>query len=112
MLLSDREQVYSILYRDRLEGTWFAKRFQISQYMLGREYQILPKNCLIEKLYTNSGVVLSLELATNHRRSYHSVPVDFDNIRLRSRDARGFKADPLSGDGNKSHQTRNNNADR
>ena len=91
VLLADKEQVYSILYRDRLEGTWFAKRFRIGQYMLGREYQILPKNCLIENLYTNSGVVLSLELATNHRRSYHSVPVDFDSIRLRSRDARGFK---------------------
>ncbi len=91
VLLADKEQVYSILYRDRLEGTWFAKRFRIGQYMLGREYQILPKNCLIENLYTNAGVVLSLELATNHRRSYHSVPVDFDNIRLRSRDARGFK---------------------
>ena len=91
VLLADKEQIYSILYRDRLEGTWFAKRFRIGQFMLGKEYHILPKNCLIENLYTNAGVVLSLELAANHRRSYHSVTVDFDSLQLRSRDARGFK---------------------
>ncbi len=91
VLLADKEQIYSILYRDRLEGTWFAKRFRIGQFMLGKEYHVLPKNCIIENLYTNSGVVLSLELAANHRRSYHSVTVDFDSMQLRSRDARGFK---------------------
>ncbi|NMA46742.1 MAG: DNA topoisomerase IV subunit A [Lentisphaerae bacterium] len=91
VMLWDKDQIYSILYRDRQEGTWFVKRFAVEQFTLGREYQIVPPNCLIENLYTNSGVVVSLELAPNNRRSYHSVTVDFDTYALRSRGARGFK---------------------
>lgn len=91
VMLWDKDQIYSILYRDRQEGTWFVKRFAVEQFTLGREYQIVPPNCLIENLYTNSGVVVSLELAPNNRRSYHSVTVDFDTYALRSRGARGYK---------------------
>ncbi|NMA21860.1 MAG: DNA topoisomerase IV subunit A, partial [Lentisphaerae bacterium] len=91
LFLADKEQVYSILYRHRQEGTWYAKRFQLGQYTLGREYQIIPPNCLIEQLYTNSGVIVRLELEANKRRSYNSVTVDFDSYPMRSREARGFK---------------------
>jgi topoisomerase-4 subunit A len=91
VMLWDKEQVYCILYRDRQEGSWFVKRFSIERFTLGREYQIVPPNCLIENLYTNSGVQVILELEPNNRRSYHSVEVDFDQYALRSRSARGFK---------------------
>lgn len=91
VMLWNKDQVYSILYRDRQEGTWFVKRFTLEQFTLGREYHIVPPNCLIENLYTNSGVVLSLELAPNNRRSYHSVTVEFDQYALRSREAKGYK---------------------
>lgn len=91
LFLADKEQVYSIIYRDRQEGTWYAKRFQLGQYILSKEYQIIPANCLIEQLYTNSGVIVRLELSANNRRSYNSITVDFDSYPLRSREARGFK---------------------
>jgi len=91
VMLWNKDQVYCILYRDRQEGTWFVKRFTLEQFTLGREYHIVPPNCLIENLYTNSGVVLSLELAPNNRRSYHAVTVDFDRYALRSREAKGYK---------------------
>jgi len=91
LFLADKEQVYSILYRDRQEGTWYAKRFQLGQFILSKEYQIIPPNCLIEHLYTNSSVVVRLELAVNNRRSYNTITVDFDSSPLRSREARGFK---------------------
>ncbi|MDD3954370.1 MAG: DNA topoisomerase IV subunit A [Lentisphaeria bacterium] len=91
LFLADKEQVYSIIYRDRQEGTWYAKRFQLGQYILSKEYHIIPPNCLIEHLYTNSAVVVRLELAANNRRSYNSITVDFDSYPMRSREARGFK---------------------
>ncbi|MFA6928957.1 MAG: DNA topoisomerase IV subunit A [Lentisphaeria bacterium] len=91
LFLADKEQVYCILYRDRQEGTWYAKRFQLGQFILSKEYHIIPPNCLIEQLYTNSGVVVRLELAANNRRSYNSITVDFATNPMRSREARGFK---------------------
>ena len=84
-------QVYSIIYHDRKEGTWYAKRFSIGQYILEKEYRVIPEGCVIDHLYLNSGVVLSLELEANRRRSYNAIKVEFDNIEKRSRDARGFK---------------------
>ena len=87
----DKDQVYSILYRDRQEGTWFVKRFQMDRFILEREYQIIPENCLIDSLYTNRSVVVRLDLVANNRRSYNSITVDFDSYPLRSRKAKGFK---------------------
>ena len=88
---ADKEQVYSILYRHRQDGTWFAKRFKVGQYMLGKEYHIIQENCLIDKLYTNSGVVLELEIKSAHRRMTKTIKVDFDSLPMRSREAKGFK---------------------
>ena len=87
----DKDQVYSILYRDKKEGTWYVKRFQVGQHILSKEYHIIPDGCIIEALYTNSGVVVSLELAANRRRSYNDIRVDFSAYALRGREARGFK---------------------
>ncbi|NLZ59628.1 MAG: DNA topoisomerase IV subunit A [Lentisphaerae bacterium] len=91
VFLLDKQQEYSILYRDRQEGTWYAKRFMLDQYTLGREYNILPPNCIIEQLYTNKNVIVQLDLEHNRRRSYNSVKVEFAAYALRSREARGFK---------------------
>ena len=91
LFVYDKDQVFSILYRNKKEGTWFAKRFQIGQYILSKEYHIVPEGCVIEALYTNSGVVLSLELAANRRRAYNDIKVDFESLPLRGREARGFK---------------------
>lgn len=91
LFLYDKDQVYSILYRNKKEGTWFAKRFQVGQFVLSREYHVIPEGCVIEALYTNANVVVSLELATNRRRSFQDVRVEFASLPLRGREARGFK---------------------
>ena len=91
VFIYDPEQVFSIIYHDKKEGTWYAKRFRIGQHILEKEYHVIPENCVIDHLYTNSGVVVSLELEPNRRRSYNAIKVDFDTIEMRSREARGFK---------------------
>jgi topoisomerase-4 subunit A len=91
LLRADREQVYSVLYRDRRSNAYYAKRFRIDRYIMDKEYAALPKNCLIEALYLNRGVVLDLVLTPNSRRSVESVRVAFDEVEVRSATARGFK---------------------
>lgn len=87
----NKDQIYCILYRDRIEGTWYVKRFKIGQYILDKEYHLIPDNCLIEQLYTNSGVVVALEIASIRRRTVKTITVDFDTYQMRSREAKGFK---------------------
>ncbi len=91
LFLYDKDQVYSILYRNKKEGTWFAKRFQVGTYILSREYHLIPEDCIIEALYTRAGVVVSLELATSRRRAFQDIRVEFDQIPLRGRESRGCK---------------------
>jgi len=87
----NKEQIFRILYRDKQTGTWYAKRFQLGQFILGKEYHVIPPNCLIEQLYTNSGVVASIEISSQHRRSNKVMQIEFDSYPLRSRESRGFK---------------------
>ncbi len=91
LMKADKSQVYSMLYRDKKSGKYFAKRFRIDKYILNREYRTIPEGCIIENLYTNSGVVVRCEFQPNPRRKQASVDVNFDEIPLRSTSARGFK---------------------
>jgi len=63
----------------------------VDRYIMEKEYASLPKNCLIEALYTNQGVVLDLVLKPHALRKVDSVRVAFDEIEIRSSGARGFK---------------------
>ncbi len=91
VMKADKNQVYSMIYRDRKRKTYYAKRFRIDRYIMNREYRVMPKGCIIEALYTNSGVVVRAELAPNKRRAAEHVDLDFDAVEIRSTGARGFK---------------------
>lgn len=88
---ADKEQVYSMIYRDRKRNTYYAKRFQIQSYIMDKEYGTIPKGCIIEGIYTNYGVVVRAELTPNRRRNVEHIDIAFDEIELRSTAARGFK---------------------
>ncbi|MFA5203888.1 MAG: DNA topoisomerase IV subunit A [Lentisphaeria bacterium] len=91
VLLADRYQVYSMLYRDRKSGVYYAKRFRIDSYIMDKEYRTLPENCLIEALYTNYGVVVNCEFVPKKHQRTTQVEVDFDTVEIRSASARGFR---------------------
>lgn len=91
VFLYDKEQVYSILYHDKKTGVWYAKRFQVGACILEKEYHVVPEGCVIDALYTNAGVVVSLELPVSRRRAQNAVEVAFDTLPMRGREARGFK---------------------
>ena len=91
LFIYDKAQVFSILYHDKKEGTWYAKRFCVGATILNKEYHVVPEGCVIDALYTNAGVRVSLELPVNRRRAANAVEVNFDEIPMRSREARGLK---------------------
>ena len=91
LLLADRDQVYSMIYRDKKSGAYYAKRFRIDSYIMDKEYEALPKNCVIEMFSTNYGVQVRSEFAPKPRMKNTFMDVNFDDIELRSSGARGFK---------------------
>lgn len=91
LLKADKDQVYSMLYRDRKTGNTYAKRFKIDKYIMNRDYKAIPKNCIIENLYLTYGVVIRCDLEMKRKNQDPDVTIDFDEIQLRSTGARGFK---------------------
>jgi len=91
VLKADRDQVYSLLYRMRKTGKFFAKRFRISSYIMDKEYATLPDGCIIEALHTNYGMVLRCEYKKQIKGAAPSIDVDFGTVEIRATGARGFK---------------------
>ena len=91
VLKAEKGRVYSMIYRDRKRGSYHAKRFRIDRYVMEREYQTTPANCIIEALYLNQGVVVRCSYKPNKRLREPYLDVDFDSIEIRSTKARGFR---------------------
>jgi topoisomerase-4 subunit A len=91
LLKEDREQIYSLVYKDKKTRKVYAKRCRINRYVMNRDYQMAPNGCVIEYLTTNHGVVLRLDYVPNPRFSEDHVVVDFAEIDLRTVSARGFR---------------------
>ncbi len=91
LIAYNKEQVYCMLYRHRVQGTWYAKRFRFGACILDKEYRIIPEDCIIEEFYVESEMVLEMETSTRTRRTREPIIVDFSKIEMRSREAKGFK---------------------
>ncbi|MBT3377777.1 MAG: DNA topoisomerase IV subunit A [Lentisphaerae bacterium] len=91
LLKADKEQVYSMIYREKKKGRYYAKRFRIDRYIMERDYTTIPKGCVVEAFYTNYGVVTRCEYKPNKRLKADHADVDFDTVEIRSTGARGFK---------------------
>ena len=88
---ANREQVYSMIYRERKSRICFAKRFQVSSYIMDREYKAVPKGCKVEKIFDRYGVVLRCEFRPKPRQREKFLELNFDEIEMRKATARGFK---------------------
>jgi topoisomerase-4 subunit A len=83
----NKDQVYSMIYRDRKTRICYAKRFQIKSFIMDREYTTVPKGCKVEKIFDRFGVVLRCEIDGRAK----DVDVDFDEIPTRGTSARGTR---------------------
>ncbi len=91
VLLADRDQVYSMIYRDKKSGAYYAKRFRIDSYIMDKDYEALPENCVIELFSANYGVQVRCEFVPKPRMKNTFADVNFEEIEIRSAGARGFK---------------------
>lgn len=88
---ADKNQIYSMIYRDKKSDAVYAKRFRVSKYIMEKEYNAIPKGCRIDRIYINAGVIVRCEFEPAKRQQITSCDIVFDDITMRSLTARGFK---------------------
>ena len=91
VMKSDKDQVYSMIYREKKSRISFTKRFRISKYILDREYSSTPPGCKVDKLFDRHGIVLRCEFEPQKRQKIDHCELDFDNILIRGAAAKGYK---------------------
>ncbi len=90
---ADKDQVYSMIYRDRKSRVSFAKRFRIDSYIMEKEYGACPKGSKVEKVFDRYGVVIRCEFEPKARQRVDHCELDFEQIPIRGARARGLKID-------------------
>ncbi|MBR4223105.1 MAG: DNA topoisomerase IV subunit A [Victivallales bacterium] len=91
LLAANKEQVYCMLYKSRAEGTLYAKRFKLGAYILDKEYELIPKGCIVQDLLVGDGFVIQVDISSKTRRTRAPIIVRFADLAMRSREAKGFK---------------------
>ena len=87
----NKDQVYSIVYRDSKTGLCYHKRCKIDRFILEKEYNLCPPKCKIELFETNYGIVLECELENTARSKDQKAELIFEDIPIRGTTAKGFK---------------------
>lgn len=85
-----QQPIFSALYRD-CKGIYFAKRFCVSKFMLGKEYAWLPEN--VELLYFSADPdpLLKLHFEPRKRARISEQLLDFKEIHIKPVTSRGYK---------------------
>jgi topoisomerase-4 subunit A len=91
---SNKELVFSMIYRERKTRMCFAKRFRIDKYIMDREYSSVPKGCKVEKLFERQGVVLRCQFEPAPRQKKDYADTEFDDIPIRAATAKGLRIAP------------------
>ena len=91
VMKSDKNQVFSMIYRDKTTRMSYAKRFKIDKYIMDRDYQTTPGKCKVDKLLDRHGVVMRCEFEPAKNQKVHHCELDFGSIPVRSASAKGFK---------------------
>jgi topoisomerase-4 subunit A len=57
----DKDIVFNVIYRDEATKFPYIKRCRIEQFILNKGYSIVPENCTVLKLTTDSEAIVTLE---------------------------------------------------
>ncbi len=57
----DKELVFNVVYRNNATGYPYIKRCRIEQFILNKGYSIIPENCTVLKLITDSSATIRCE---------------------------------------------------
>lgn len=88
---ADKDQVYSMVYREKKSRTCYAKRFRVDSYIMDKDYRGAPKGSKIEKLFDRYGVVLRCEFEPKPRQRVDHCELDFEEVPIRGSKAKGIK---------------------
>ncbi len=119
VMKSDRDQVYSMIYREKKSHISYMKRFKINKYIMDRDYRTTPPGCKIDKIYGRYGIVIRCEFAPSKGQKVQHKDIDFNDVSIRGASARGYKISPkpiikylqVKRGSNTKPEPENNNAD-
>ena len=96
----DKDQVFNVIYKDKV-GATYIKRCVIDKFILGRNYELVPDNCKLMKLTTDSDkkIVLDYKPKPRLRKLNEVFPIDqypvrnlrAGGIRLSNKELEGCK---------------------
>jgi topoisomerase-4 subunit A len=91
ILKADKDQIFSMIYRDRKTKLCYAKRFKVDKYIMDKDYASVPSGCKIDKFFDRYGVVARCEFEPAARQKVSFVDVEFDEVPVRGAKAKGYK---------------------
>ncbi|HJO95865.1 MAG TPA: DNA topoisomerase IV subunit A [Victivallales bacterium] len=86
-----KDNIFSIIYKEKKRGIYYAKRCCIDKFIRDKQYNILPSGCQLELIITRENSVYECQITKGRKHQPDSIDVDFSTVLMRSVGARGFK---------------------
>ena len=86
----DKDQVFNVIYKDK-EGATYIKRCIVDKFILGRNYELVPEDCKLMKLTTNSKKKIALEYKPKPRLRLLNETFPIDKYPIRGLRAGGIR---------------------
>jgi topoisomerase-4 subunit A len=90
------ETIYNIVYTPEDDGVCFVKRFQISKFILDKEYELFPEFPKAKILYfsTGQGIFLEYHFVPHERQRKSREFLQLDELLIKNPQARGNRLSP------------------
>ena len=86
----DKDQVFNVVYKDK-EGATYIKRCIVDKFILGRNYELVPEDCKLMKLTTNSEKKIALDYKPKPRLRLLNETFPIDKYPIRGLRAGGIR---------------------
>ena len=86
----DKDQVFNVVYKDK-EGATYIKRCIVDKFILGRNYELVPEDCKLMKLTTNSEKKIELDYKPKPRLRLLNETFPIDQYPIRGLRAGGIR---------------------
>lgn len=87
----DKEAIFSCCYRDVESGLAFAKRFQVKQFILDKEYRYFEENSELLILSQAKQVNMQVSLVPKSKQRVAAFDFAFDQVRVKGVQAQGIR---------------------
>ena len=88
---ADKKTIFRVLYRDKTTNYLYIKRFIIKQFILGKEYQFLDDNHVLDFISTQNGEILLLTFKSKGRQKATKLRYEMDEVAIKGVNAKGVR---------------------